>query len=410
MIASLLPRTFCGTSVHLGVAGSIAAYKALDLLRLLRSCGCRVGVTLTDSARRFVTPESFRALGAHVVYEGMFAPGQGTPFPHLKPGQEDHCLLIAPATANILAKLAHGLADDLLSCQALAFKGPALVAPAMNPAMWAAPATRRNWEILRELGYQGIEPDAGDVACGDTGRGRLPAIEVLAAHVLRHLSPQDLAGRKVLVSLGPTREYWDRVRFLSNPSSGKMGAAIALAAWLRGAEVTAVCGPVPGSLTQGLSGLFPLRPVTTAAEMHAACLELMPETDIVCMTAAVADFAPIPVSTGKYKKSAMGEEGISLQCQPVADILADLGKRKGPQQTLIGFAAETGAPDAEANRKLAAKNLDMILANRIDTEGSGFESDTNEVTLLARNGRRETWPRLPKPEVAWRIWDFLPCL
>ena len=408
MIASLLPRTFCGANVHLGVTGSIAAYKALDLMRLLLACGCRAGVTLTESARQFVTPESFRALGAHVVYEGMFAPGQGTPYPHLKPGQEDHCLLIAPATANILAKLAHGLADDLLSCQALAFKGPVLVAPAMNPAMWAAAATRRNWETIRELGYLGIEPDAGDVACGDTGKGRLPAIEVLAAQVLRRLSPQDLAGKKVLVSLGPTREYWDRVRFLSNPSSGKMGAAIALAAWLRGAEVTAVCGPVTQPLS--LSALFPIRQVTTAAEMHAACLELMPEMDIVCMTAAVADFAPVPVTTGKYKKSAMGGEGISLQCQPVADILADLGKRKGPQQTLIGFAAEAGDPDAEASRKLAAKNLDLILANRIDTEGSGFESDTNEVTLLARNGRRETWPRLPKSEVAWRIWDFLPCL
>ena len=184
MCASLFPQTFCGKNIHLGVTGSVAAYKALDLMRLLLSTGCRVGVTLTRSARQFVTAESFKALGAHTVYEDMFAPGQGTPFPHLKPGQEDHCLLIAPASADIMAKLAQGLADDLLSCQALAFKGPVVVAPAMNPAMWAARATQRNWAMLPELGYEGVPPDTGDVACGDTGRGRLPSLEVLAAHGL----------------------------------------------------------------------------------------------------------------------------------------------------------------------------------------------------------------------------------
>ena len=405
MSFSLIPSTFCGAQVHLGVTGSIAAYKALDLLRTLLKAGCQVSVTLTSAGQRFATPDSFRALGADPVYAGMFDPA-ATAFPHLEPGQRAKCLIIAPATANILAKLTHGLADDLLSCQALAFPGPIILAPAMNPVMWAAPATRRNWAQAKELGFVCIEPALGEMACGDTGQGRLPSTDILAAQVLRQCSPQDLAGKKILVTLGPTQEYWDRVRYLSNPSSGKMGAAIAMAAWLRGAEVTVVRGPV----ALELPGLFPEHNVTSAQEMLAACLDLAPSQDIVCMTAAVADFAPVPVDSVKVKKSTLPKSGLSIPCKPVPDILAQMGKNKRPQQVFIGFAAESTTLHEEAQRKLQAKNLDLILANRIDQEGSGFASDTNEVVLYAKNGRQETWPCLPKTEIAWRLWDFLPCL
>ena len=396
-------RCFYGKRVHLGITGSIAAYKALDLLRGLVSLNCRVSVSMTESACRFVQPLSFSALGADPVTTAMFSDQPGhSPFVHLEPGQKADLMAIVPATANILAKLAHGLADDLISCQALGFQGPLVLAPAMNPRMWAAQATQENWGILKERGAVPVEPESGLVACGDTGGGRLASLENILALVLKGLSPDDMAGTTVLTTLGPTREHWDAVRFWSNPSSGIMGASLALAAWMRGAKVKVVAGPVSIDFPSEIEVVR----VASAREMHEAALDLWPSCDLGCLTAAVADFRPVPHGPGKFKK-ADAAKGPNVKFEPNPDILADLGRAKSKGQRLIGFAAETSAPEAEMRRKLEAKNLDLIVGNRIDVSGSGFGSATNQVTILDAHGRLEQWPSLPKTEVAWRIWDLL---
>jgi phosphopantothenoylcysteine decarboxylase/phosphopantothenate--cysteine ligase len=396
---------FMGKRVHLGVTGSIAAFKAIELVRLLQQADCMVSATLTDAASRFVTPLSFEALGASPVYTGMFseAPDADTAFGHLEPGQAADVMLIAPATASMLAKLAFGLADDMLSCQALAFPGPKIVAPAMNPRMWAAPATRRNWAMLEELGYTRVFPEAGSVACGDIGTGRLAPVDEIFLATLKALAPQDLAGKQVLVSLGPTREPWDAVRFWSNPSSGTMGACMAMAAYLRGADVTVVAGPTALNFPCGMAVV----PVTTARQMHEACTDLWPSMDMACLTAAVADYRPVPFGETKFKKTTSAGAGITVEFETNPDILRSLGESKREGQKLIGFAAETDHLREEAARKLAAKNLDLIAANNIAKAGSGFGVATNEMFVLDAKGRKEQWPQLPKTEVAWRLWDHL---
>lgn len=396
---------FMGKRVHLGVTGSIAAYRALDLLRSLQTADCIVSATLTGSCARFVTPLSFEALGASPVYTSMFdgAPGSDSAFGHLEPGQTADAMVIVPASANTIAKLACGLADDMLSCQALAFPGPRLVAPAMNPRMWEAPATQRNWAMLEELGYTRISPACGSVACGDTGSGRLAPMEEILTATLKAISPQDLAGRKVLVTLGPTREPWDAVRFWSNPSSGTMGACMAMAAYLRGADVTVVAGPT--SLT--FPGDVSLVAVQTARQMHEACTDLWPSMDVGCLTAAVADYRPVPFGAAKFKKQTSSGAGITVEFETNPDILKGLGENKKDGQKLIGFAAETGNLREEAARKLEAKNLDLIAANDIAKPGSGFGVPTNQMVVLDRSGRLETWPQLANTEVAWRLWDHL---
>lgn len=397
---------FLGRRVHLGVTGSIAAYKSLELLRLLADAQIGVGVTLTPSAQRFIGAESYRALGAQTVDTAMFAESPADdPFAHLTPGRAAGALVIAPATANILAKIAHGIADDMLSTQALAFRGPLILAPAMNPAMWAAAATQANWGTLLERGAIGVGPACGNVACGDTGAGRLAPVEHIFAVVLKALSPKDLAGKTVLVTLGPTREAWDAVRYLSNPSSGLMGACLAVAAWMRGAEVHVVAGPTAYDFPPGIS----VTRVTTAREMLDATSAQWPKADIACCTAAVCDFRPVPPATGQgsklKKRDLAGEPMIALTPNP--DILRTLGATKSKEQVLIGFAAETDDLLAQARLKLSEKNLDLIVANRVGVPGSGFDSATNAVTVLDRTGRSEQWPELPKTEVAWRIWDLL---
>jgi phosphopantothenoylcysteine decarboxylase/phosphopantothenate--cysteine ligase len=398
---------FLGRQVHLGVTGSIAAYKAIDLLRLLVESQAGVSVTLTASAQRFVGAESFRALGAGAVYTAMFHDVlPQDPFGHLTPARSAEAMCIAPATANMLAKLAHGIADDMLSAQALAFGGPLILAPAMNPAMWAAPATRANWALLLERGAVGVGPSAGLVACGDTGQGRLAPVELIFAVVLRALSPKDLAGRNVLVTLGPTREPWDAVRFLSNASSGLMGGALAMAAWLRGAKVHVVAGPTTFDFPPDME----VTRVTTAREMFDAATGLWPSMDMGCCTAAVCDFRPVPPQSGsgrKLKKRDLPDGLPSIRLEANPDILRTLGQSKRKDQTLIGFAAETHDLLEQARLKLAEKRLDILVANRLGVPGSGFESDTNTVTVLDGKGRMEQWPELPKTEVAWRVWDLL---
>lgn len=391
---------FLGSHVHLGVTGSIAAYKALDLLRLLRKSELTVTAVLTTGAREFVTPLSFEALGCGNVSTDMFS-GDRT-FEHLEPGANADVMAVVPATASAIAHLAHGLADDMFSCQALAFPGPMIVAPAMNPRMWNAPATRENWQKLKDRGMICLEPACGDVACGEEGPGKLVDVEDIYFEILRAVAPDDLRDKHVLITLGPTSEPWDAVRRWTNPSTGRMGACLATAAWLRGARVTVISGGCAMRLPSGVEVIN----VRTAQEMFDAVHGVWPGADIGCLTAAVADYRPEPYGQSKFKKSADGE-GFSVRFVPNPDILASLGRIKRDDQQLIGFAAETDNVVENARSKLERKNLDMIAANRIGVSGSGFASTTNEVTVLLRDGRQEIWPQLPKTEVAWRIWDLL---
>lgn len=399
MQSHLLFTGYIGKRVHLGVSGSVAAYKSLELSRLLARAGVHVSATLTAGAEQFVTRLAFEALGAAPVYGGMFDPDAGV-FGHLDPGQDAHALLIAPATANTLAKLAHGLADDMLSCQALAFPGPVVVAPAMNPRLWNAAATRENWATLKRRGVTCIEPECGDMACGEEGKGRFPSLETITLATLKAVTEQDLAGKHILVTLGPTREYFDCVRYWSNPSSGSMGASLAVSAWLRGARVSAVCGPTSAWLPDGITRVD----VGTALEMHEAAMELFPDCDWACCTAAVADFRPVPHGSGKFKKDS---GGLNVTFEPNKDILADMGRVKTAGQRLCGFAAEATDLEANAAGKLDRKNLDLIVANDVTGEACGFGVPTNEVFVLDADGRKETWPVMPKTEVAWRIWDWM---
>ena len=389
--------TFHGKRIHLGITGSIAAYKALDLTRAFLHLHLQVGVTLTESARKFVTDLSFRALGADPLYTDMFA--AGADFDHLEPSVAD-AFLVVPATANIIAKMSSGIADDLLSCQLLAYAGPMLVAPAMNPRMWSAPATRHNWSVLGERGITRIEPECGNVACGDTGQGRLASLDEIFIHTLAALSPQDLHGKKIMLTLGPTREYFDKARFWSNPSSGIMGASLAIAAALRGAEVTAITGPVDIALPSMIKRV----PVVTARDMFEAAKDIFPSQDIGCFTAAVADFRPPTCPTGKYKKNGTP---LSLTFDSNPDILATLSTVKKSWQQTIGFAAESQDLEHNAALKLRKKNLDLLIANPIDEAGAGFAAATNRVLVMDRHGRKEAWPQLPKTEIAWRIWDWI---
>ncbi|MGM0423361.1 MAG: bifunctional phosphopantothenoylcysteine decarboxylase/phosphopantothenate--cysteine ligase CoaBC [Thermodesulfobacteriota bacterium] len=389
-----------GKRLHLGVSGSIAAYKSLELLRLLKRLGLHVGVTLTAAAQEFIQPLSFSALGADPVFSSMFGPGKDI-YAHLVPGQEAQALVVAPATANSLAKMAWGLADDMLSCQVLSFPGTVLAAPAMNPNLWLAQATQDNVARLKHRGFQILEPDSGEVACQDQGQGRLPELEEILFYLLRAVTPARLAGKRILVSMGPTREFWDPVRFWSNPSSGKMGAALAISAWIQGAEVDCVCGPHQQTLPQGIRQ----HPIETARQMHEVCLELWPEMDIGCLAAAVCDFRPESFGEQKFKKASLQDQPLRIEYQQNPDILQELGSHKTQKQRLIGFAAETGS-DLEklARGKLQSKNLDLIVANHIGTPDSGFSCPTNRALILDWQ-RAQELPLLSKGEVAWRIWQ-----
>ena len=390
---------YYGRRIHIGVCGSIAAYKILELLRLLLKSNLDIGTTLTRSGREFIPPINFQALGADPVFtqEGFLH----STFAHLAPGQTAHALLIAPATANILARAAHGIADDLLSTQILSFSGPIIFAPAMNPKMWNSPATRENWQKLKARGYICLEPEQGQMACGEEGKGRLTSIENIYYSTLKALTPQDLKNNKVLITCGPTREYFDQVRFWSNPSTGKMGLALSLAAWLRGAEVHLVHGPINVLSLPGLN----LYPVTSAREMYSVCMELWPDMNMGCLAAAVADFSPEPCAVPKFKKSVTRQLKITFTRNH--DILKNIGRLKTKTQKLIGFAAEAENLQQNCLHKLQKKNLDLIVGNLITESDSAFASNKNRVYVLDRTNRQESWPLLPKTEVAWRIWDWI---
>lgn len=396
-----------GRRLHLGVTGSVACLKSAELLRHLLACGVHVSVTLTAGARNFVSPLLFSALGALPVYPELFSGEE--PFAHLEPGQTAHGLLVAPASAGILSRMAAGSAEDMLAAQILAFDGPVAVAPAMNCRMWANPATRANAELLKARGVRFIGPEEGDLACGDRGTGRLSAMPVLLAEALRLLAPRDMAGRHALVTMGPTREPWDGVRFWSNPSTGTMGAALALCCWLRGAEVNALAGPGSEGLLPELPGLRCL-PVTTARDMFAAAEELWPSADTGLFASAVADFAPEPAGGAKIKKASV-PEGFSLRFRPNPDILQTLSARKKPGQKLLGFAAETVRGEDEllalARVKRARKDTDVLAANSVSAEGSGFAVPTNALAVVTRSGKEELWPLQSKADAAWDLCTWL---
>ncbi len=410
-----------GKCIHLGVCGSIAAFRSLDLVRWWKKSGIHVSATLTEAAQRFVTPLSFEALGAQPVYTHMWE--KDTVFGHLEPGQNAHALLVAPASASTLAHMAYGQAEHMLSCQTLAFDGPVLVAPSMNPRMWNNAATQHNVDILRQRGVEILLPDTGGTACGDEGQGRLADIRFIWLMSIKALTPQDMQGKKVLVTLGPTREQWDAVRFWSNPSTGTMGMALAVAAWLRGAEVHAVCGPVNAD-----AGYLPPHPllqryeVCSAQQMFTAAADIWHSArsmDVGIFTAAVADYSPEAYAKGlhsKFKKSTE-QDGFTLNFVPNKDILHTLAKDKKAEQKIIGFAAESPAGDSEAaidtamlaavRYKLAYKNADIIAGNNICAANSGFGTKRNSMYVVDAHGREEVWPNLSKCDVAWRLCSWL---
>jgi phosphopantothenoylcysteine decarboxylase/phosphopantothenate--cysteine ligase len=390
--------------IGLGVSGGIAAYKAVEILRGLQRDGCEVRVAMTTRACEFVTPLTFRAIsGSHVVVDD-FAADNPDPIAHITFAQSIDLLLIAPATANLLAKLAHGIADDFLTSAYLAATAPVLVAPAMNTAMWEHPATRRNIEQLRQDGVHFVEPDAGEMACGTFGPGRLsdPAIVVNAALELIRGgagSRGDLAGEKILITAGATREEIDPVRFLSNHSSGKMGFALAEAARARGAEVTVVAGV---TTVEPPSGVRVVRAISAAAMLDAVTREA-PAATVFIGAAAVADYRPAQRAETKVKKSS---DRLSLTLEPTVDILASVAAARTPNQLVVGFAAETERVMEHAREKLERKNLDLIAANDITLDGAGFDASTNIVTVLRRGSSEPVaLEQMSKLAVAHRILD-----
>ena len=361
--------------------------------------------TLTEAAMKFITPLTFASLGADPVYTSMFGQDEGIRFAHLQPGSTSHAMLIAPASATTIARLAAGLADDMLAAQALAFSGPLVIAPAMNPRMWEHPATRHNLEVLEKRGCTVVLPGAGLVACGDTGQGKLADVGDIFFAAARSLLPQDMAGKSVMITLGPTREQWDGVRVWTNLSTGRMGAALAQAAWLRGADVHAVAGPGVPTLPSGIRRYD----VASAVDMFEAAKAMWSGMDMGIFTAAVADFRPEPFGAEKFKKQ--GEaDGFSVRFIANPDILATLGNEAAPHQRLLGFAAETSDLEASARGKLRRKKAHMIAGNLIGGPDAGFASATNTLFVCDAAGREEHWPSLSKEDAAWRLLDWLSTL
>ena len=389
--------------IVLGVGGGIAAYKAAELCRALIQRGFAVQVVMTRAAEEFVRSLTFAALSGRKVITSLFASSSSeetlsSAVEHIAVAQESDLLVVAPVTADLMAKLAHGLADDFLTTMYLAFTGPVVLAPAMNTNMWQHAATQANLATLRARGHSVIEPDDGFLACGMVGPGRLAEPERIAEAVATELGRRrDLEGETVVVTAGPTEEPLDPVRFLSNRSSGKMGYALAAAAADRGADVILVSGPVHLAAPRSVTVV----PVRTAIEMRAKVFENLDRATIVIKAAAVADFHLANVPSQKIKKTAAR---MSLELDPTPDILAELGRKKG-DWLLIGFAAETENLEREARRKLETKNCDMVVANLVNRDDVGFETDQNEVSLALRTGEFLSLPRASKRELADRILD-----
>lgn len=388
-----------GRKILFGVSGSVAAFKAAAWVSSLAKEEARVTVMMTESAARFVTPLTFAALSGNQVYSDMFSTGTEEMMAHISLSEDADALLIAPATAQTIARLAHGMADNLLSAAVLAATAPVLICPAMNSRMLAHPATQHNIALLQNLGYIIVEPESGTLACGEVGAGRLAEWDTVRETLLGLWPDQDLAEKNVLITAGPTREALDPARYLSNRSSGKMGYALARTARRRGANVTLVSGPTDLPAPPGIA----LIPVQTAAEMAQAVQEQAPAADIIIKAAAVADFRPKELALLKIKKQGAS---LRLDLEPNQDILATLGKERGSDQILVGFAAESNNHEAEGRRKLEAKKADLIVVNDILGKQTGFDADTNQVTLITRDAA-EQLPLMSKEESANSIWNTI---
>jgi phosphopantothenoylcysteine decarboxylase/phosphopantothenate--cysteine ligase len=387
----------------MGVTGGVAAYKAAELVRLLQQDGFTVEVVMTRAACEFITPLTFAALTGQKVITDLFGNTENeanleSAIEHIAVAQRTDLLLVAPATADIIAKFARGIADDFLSTLYLASTVPVVVAPAMNVNMWNHPATQENIAKLRERGVNVVQPDEGYLACGMVGAGRLPGHADILAAVRANLHiNKDLDGETVLVTAGPTYEDLDPVRYLTNRSSGKMGYAMAQAAARRGAKVILVSGPTSLETPAGVRRVD----VRTAEEMHAAVTKDFAGCSIGIFAAAVADYRPVEKHAEKIKKSGAS---LTLQLESTVDILQEMARSKG-DKFIVGFAAETADVAQNARKKLAAKNLDLLVANDVTAEGAGFEHDTNVVSLYYRDGRDTVVPKMSKAEVAQRVLD-----
>jgi phosphopantothenoylcysteine decarboxylase/phosphopantothenate--cysteine ligase len=394
--------------IALGVTGGVAAYKAAELVRRLQQEKLDVQVVMTRSAQEFITPLTFAALTGKKVITEMFSGDDAAPanvesaIEHIAVAQRIDLLVVAPATADILAHFAQGIARDFLTTLYLATKAPVLVAPAMNVNMWEHPATQENLQKLRVRGVHVVDPDEGYLACGMTGAGRLAATEAIVEKVRLVLGlRRDLEGQTVVVTAGATREDIDPVRFLTNRSSGKMGYALAEAASRRGARVVLVSGATELAVPEGVDWV----PVRSTQNMRDAVRERFAEANVIIMAAAVADYRPVAAQSQKLKR---GEAGITLDLEPTPDILAELGRDRAhhaASRILVGFAAETNALADNARLKLTRKGADMVVANDVTQEGAGFDTDTNIVTIFTRDGREIPLPKLTKLEVANRILD-----
>ena len=393
-----------GKHILVGISGGIAAYKTPELIRLLKKAGADVQVTTTKHALEFVTTLTLQTVSGHKVYSDVFAAINEHSTEHISLPDWADLMLIAPATANILGKMAHGIADDALTTTFAAMRKPVVIAPAMNDKMYQSPATQQaieqlaSWENITML-----DCAEGPLACGTTGKGRMQEIEVLAAAVEYALTPKTLQGKHVLITAGPTQEAIDPVRYISNASTGKMGYALVRACLNRGARVTLVSGPTHLSL-QAWQAFCPLQvvKVLSSEEMYHATKEAFPQADIAILCAAVADFTPQEAANRKIKKQP-GQTTMTLELKTTTDIAAALGQTKQAHQTLVGFALETHDEQANALRKLQSKNLDMIVLNSLQDAGAGFGVDTNKVTLLYANGTKKDLPLLLKQEVADEI-------
>ena len=389
-----------GKTVVLCVTGGIAAYKAADLTSKLRQAGAAVRVLMTESATQFISPMTFETLSGYRAVVDTFDRNFAWEVEHISLAKAADVFVIAPATANVIAKAAHGIADDMVTTTLLATKAPVVIAPAMNTGMYDNPVTQQNLQTLRERGFHIIDPAAGRLACGDTGRGKLPDTPTLMHGIEKALTPQDLRGQRVLVTAGPTQEAMDPVRFLSNHSTGKMGYAVAARAAMRGADVTLVSGPTALTTPEGVQRVD----IVSARDMYDAVLSRADRQDMIIKAAAVGDYRPAETASEKLKKGD-GEMTVALARNP--DILAELGRRKHPGQLLCGFAMETQNLLDNAADKLRRKNCDMLVANSLRDKGAGFGTDTNVATLLFADGRRETPPLMSKEDLADVILDRL---
>lgn len=385
-------------NVVLGVCGGIAAYKACELTSRLKKLNGNVNVIMTGSASKFVTPLTFQSLSLNQVAVDMFEAPKYWEVEHISLAKQADVFVIAPATANLIGKLANGIADDMLSTTVMATKAPVIIAPAMNTNMYENPVVQRNIRTLKSLGVIFVEPEEGRLACGDVGKGKMADPAVIEKAIVEAVyKKRDFAGKTVLVTAGPTREAIDPVRFISNHSTGKMGYAIADAAVKRGAEVYLVSGPTNLEAPCGVRRFD----VISAQDMHDKVMELFPQCDVIIKSAAVADYAPANTSSQKIKKT---DEDISIKLKKNPDILFELGKIKG-DKVLVGFAMETESLIENAALKVKKKNLDFIVANDLNEEGAGFGTDTNAVKIIDNEGRIEGIPIKSKLEVANIILD-----